>query len=132
MNNIYLNNGDADIAISTTQHGSEGFRSSLYDIGPEQLAGMLKEPGMSAGERRDLLNALASYKTDEFAEVVNNPESSKDEKTHVTKELARMMALARSLKGGSLTEEGLNELSTAIGLQPGALRLPVSHMLVDS
>jgi ATP phosphoribosyltransferase regulatory subunit HisZ len=132
MSNIYLNNGDADIAISMTQHGSERFRLSLYDTDSGQLAGMLKDAELSPGERRDVLNALASHKTEEFAEVANNPDSSNAEINQVTEELARMMALGSSLKRGDITEAGLNELSAALGLQPGAVHLPVSHKIIEN
>jgi hypothetical protein len=132
MSNIYLSNGDTDIAFSKTQHGSEDFRLSLTEKDEEELVRMLKDPELKPGERRDVLNELAGRKGDKLAEVANDSEAGEAERKQATQDLARMIELGIHLKRGHITEAHLYELSNAIGLNSGDLHLPDKHNVVDN
>lgn len=131
-NTIYLNNGNHDIAISQSHHGSEHFRNSLKTKDLDELTRMLKDPKLKSGERRDVLNEIAERKAASLAAIYNDPNSTQEEKDAALADMTRIIELGKKLTGGTITEGELDEFATLIGLSPSDLDMPEHHDVVET
>lgn len=122
--NVNLNIGGQDMTVSQWHHGSQNFNKKLENKSPEELREMLKDPKLSSGERRDVLNKLMLGKANELADIVNDPNADPEIKNQAKKDLLAIMTVSTKIKDGeSPTENDLDGLATALGMSPDDLNL---------
>jgi hypothetical protein len=122
--NINLNVGGQDQTISQWHHGSAAFNKKLEGKSPDELRDMLKNPKLAPGERRDVLNKLMLDKANQLAEIVNDPNADPQIKEQAMKDLNAIMTVSTKIKDGKpVTEEDLDGLAKAIGMNPDDLNL---------